>query len=70
MSWMSTDGADGRRHVFPLEVDQLDIPHDPQLRLVRSRADIRCPLCAAGRCWQHVRPDGAGEMVIHGTVVA
>ena len=67
---MSADGPDGRRHVFPLEPDMPDLAHEATHRVVRTRPDDRCLLCAAGRCWQNVRPDGTGEMVVHGTVVA
>lgn len=70
MSWMSADGPDGRRHVFPLDLDMPDIPHQPGLRLIRTRPDDRCPLCTAGRCWQHVLVERDDEMTIHGTLVA
>jgi hypothetical protein len=72
MPWISQDGANNRRHIYPLTLDMPDIPHDAGTRLVRHAPDPLCPLCKEGRCWQELRLDSetGARMVIHGTVVA
>ena len=58
------------RHVYPTSVDLPDIGHAPDAKLTRSRPEPGCALCAAGRCWQEVRVERGGELVVHGTVLA
>lgn len=57
-------------HWYPTSAEQTDTAHDPEARVVRGREDPDCPLCQAGRCWQHVTQQQGRTIVWHGTVEA